>query len=84
VIIIRPRFHPEAVEATRQGVVLFLTKPLRGRPWSVGEKELALSPAAIDLKTDAWRLDIIGQVGNGGIAFPANSWPKPTQLSASG
>lgn len=54
---------PEAVEATRQGVFSFLTKPLEGATL-VGEvgKALALSAGGDRFeKRDAWRQDIICQ-----------------------
>ena len=54
---------PEAVEATRQGVFSFLTKPLEGATL-VGEVEKALALSAGGdrfEKRDAWRQDIICQ-----------------------
>ena len=55
---------PEAVEATRQGVFSFLTKPIEGAAL-VGEVERALTLSAGGGKAlderDAWRQDIICQ-----------------------
>ena len=53
---------PEAVEATRQGVFSFLTKPIDGKELiRETEKALQLSSGAKDLEdVDEWRCDIVG------------------------
>ncbi len=53
---------PEAVEATRQGVFSFLTKPIDGKELiRETEKALQLSSGAKDPETvDEWRSDIVG------------------------